>query len=73
MINFAGNHILLPKYKIKNLVKGAVYMEAEITQFWCGNDLKEHIIMSNGTIRDAKRKIEELGKNKNFLDFCRQD
>jgi hypothetical protein len=90
VINFAGNHILLPKYKIKNLVKGAVYMEAEITQFWCGNDLKEHIIMSNGefiltdakirkvanlgkTIRDAKRKIEELGKNGNFLDFCRQD
>ncbi|SFL38336.1 hypothetical protein [Pelosinus propionicus] len=65
-------------------------MKTEITQFWCGNDLNEHIIMLNGefiltdseikkvvnlgnTIKDAKRKIEELGKNSNFLDFCRQD
>ena len=65
-------------------------MEAAITQFWCGNNLKEHIIMSNGefiltdvnlkqvahlgqSIKDAKKKIEELGKNNNFLDFCRQN
>ena len=65
-------------------------METEFTQFWCGNDLREHIIMSDGeyiltdtkirkvatlgrTIGEAKLKIKELGKNNNFLDFCRQD
>jgi hypothetical protein len=65
-------------------------MEMEMTQFWCGNDLKEHIIMSSGeyiltdakirkvanlgrTIEEAKLKIKELGKNNNFLDFCRQE
>lgn len=65
-------------------------MGVEFTQFWCGNDLKEHIIMSDGefflidiemkkianlgrTIEEAKLKINQMGKNCNFLDFCRQE
>lgn len=71
------------------LVKGDAYMSVDFTQFWCGNDLREHIIMSDGefvltdveiikiaslgrTIEEAKLKLKELGKDQNFLDFCRQ-
>lgn len=64
-------------------------MSVDFTQFWCGNDLRENIIMSDGefvltdveikkitslggTIEEAKVKLKELGKDHNFLDFCRQ-
>ena len=40
-------------------------MAAEITQFWCGNNLKENIIMSDGEflLTDIEmRKVANLGR-----------
>lgn len=41
-------------------------MAVEFTQFWCGNDLKENIIMSEGEFfltDTGMQKLNNLGKN----------
>lgn len=58
--------IISPHIKINtNLRKGDVYMTVEFTQFWCGNDLKENIIMSDGEflLTDIEmQEVANLGK-----------